>query len=188
MRASARACRNGSLQVAHAGDRSSTDTGVGDVGALFGTLAPSLERIVGSGVRAPRPLIEDACQVAWFRLWHYRNRVRREHALAWLVTTAIHEAHALLRRESRCLSLERALEESGDVTLAARALPDLGEMRMRLELIRSLSARQQQLVWLHGLGFDYEEIATVTGSTRRTVERQLLRGKRKLRALAEEDS
>jgi len=128
MRASARACRTGSPQVADSGDRSSTDTGVCDVGALFSSLAPSLERIVGSGVRAPRPLIEDACQVAWFRLWHYRHRVKREHALAWLVTTAIHEAYALLRRESRCLSLERALEESSGLPLARRALPDLGEI------------------------------------------------------------
>ncbi len=186
MRASGRACRNGSPAGAHAGECSSPG-GVGDVGALFCSLAPSLERIVGSGVRAPQALIEDACQVAWFRLWHYRERVQRDHVLAWLVTTAIHEAQALLRRESRCLSLERSLEESGDGALAGRALPDLCEMRMRLELIGSLSARQQQLVWLHGLGFDYEEIATVTGSTRRTVERQLLRGKRKLQALAEEE-
>jgi RNA polymerase sigma factor (sigma-70 family) len=157
------------------------------VGALFGSLAPRLERIVGSGMRAPRPLVEDACQVAWSRLWHYRDRVSVEHVLPWLVTTAIHEAHALLRRESRCLSLERALEEAGDGPLSAATLPDLCETRVRLELIRSLSARQQRLVWLHGLGFDYEEIATFTGSTRRTVERQLLRGKRKLRALADDD-
>jgi RNA polymerase sigma factor (sigma-70 family) len=162
--------------------------GVGDVGALYCSLAPRLERIVGSGVQAPRALIEDACQVAWIRLWHHRDRVRRENVLAWLVTTAIREAHYLLRRETRCLSLERAVEESGDGALYGRALPDLCEAWVRLELISSLSERQQQLVWLHGLGFSYEEIATATGATRRTVERQLLRGRRKLRALAAEGS
>ncbi len=184
MRACGRACQNGSPPAVGLG--SPPAVGVGDVGALFGSLAPQLERIVRSGVRAPRPLIEDACQVAWSRLWHYRDSVSREHVLPWLVTTALHEAHALLRRESRCLSLDRAIEEAGDGALSAGTLPDPCEVRMRLELIRSLSARQQQLVWLHGLGFDYEEIATVTGSTRRSVERQLLRGKRKLRALAQD--
>lgn len=63
---------------------------------------------------------------------------------------------------------------------------DLYELRTRLEGIRSLSQRQQRLLWLHGLGFSYAEIAARTGSTTRTVERQLLRGKRKLRGMAME--
>ncbi len=162
--------------------------GLGDVDVLFSSLAPRLERIVGAGVHAPRPLIEDACQIAWIRLWGHRGRVRREHALPWLVTTATREARDLLRRERRCLSLDGALEDAGDGVLLRRAQTpaDVCEARTRLELIGSLPTRQQRLVWLHGLGFDYEEIATATGSTRRTVERQLLRGKRKLRALAAE--
>ena len=164
--------------------------GVGDVGELYASLAARLERIVGTDVRAPRQLIEDACQMAWGRLWDHRDRVRRETVLPWLVTTAIREAVRLVRGEARCLSLERALEESGERAVPAHspAAAEICEERARLELIGSLSERQQQLVWLHGLGFSYEEIAASTGSTKRTVERQLLRGKRKLRRLVEEDA
>ena len=167
---------------------SALGSGVGDVGELYASLAGRLERIVGMGVRAPRPVIEDACQVAWGRLWDQRDRVRRETVLPWLVTTAIHEALRLVRGEARCLSLERALEESGEraVPAHAPAAAEICEERARLEAIRTLPERQQQLVWLHGFGFSYGEIAASTGSTMRTVERQLLRGKRKLRRLAED--
>ena len=34
---------------------------VGDVAELYASLSVRLERIVGMDVRAPRPLIEDAC-------------------------------------------------------------------------------------------------------------------------------
>jgi RNA polymerase sigma factor (sigma-70 family) len=159
---------------------------LGDVAELYASLSERLERIVGMAVRAPRPLIEDACQSAWNRLWLYRREVRRETALSWLVTTAVHEALRLLHVQSGLLSLEREIEELGDGAVPAHAPPaaDLCELRTRLEGIRSLSRRQQQLLWLHGLGFSYAEIAARTGSTTRTVERQLLRGKRKLRKMA----
>jgi RNA polymerase sigma factor (sigma-70 family) len=161
---------------------------VGDVAELYASLSSQLERIVGMGVRAPRPLIEDACQSAWNRLWLHRQQVRRETALSWRVTTAVHEALRLLRVQAGLLSLEREIEELGDGAVPAHAPPaaDLYELRTRLEGIRSLSRRQQQLLWLHGLGFSYAEIAARTGSTTRTVERQMLRGKRKLRKIAGE--
>jgi RNA polymerase sigma factor (sigma-70 family) len=167
-------------------NRAGTD--VGDVAELYASLSERLERIVGMDVRAPRPLIEDACQCAWDRLWLHRRQVRRETALSWLVTTAVHEALRLLRVQAGLLSLDREIEELGDGAVPAHAPPaaDLYELRTRLEGIRSLSQRQQRLLWLHGLGFSYAEIAARTGSTTRTVERQLLRGKRKLRLLAGE--
>jgi RNA polymerase sigma factor (sigma-70 family) len=142
---------------------------------------------VGTDVRAPPPLIEDACQSAWGTLWRQRHQIRRDAALAWLVTTAVHEALRLLRGQAGLLSLDQAFEESGH-----RAVPesptaaDVLELRMRLDGMRSLSERQQMLLWLHGLGFSYAEIAARTGLTTRTVERQLLRGKHKLRSMATE--
>jgi RNA polymerase sigma factor (sigma-70 family) len=159
-----------------------------DVGELYANLSERLEQIVGTDVRAPRPLIEDACQSAWDRLWLYRREVRPETALSWLVTTAVHEALRLLRVQAGVLSLEREIEELGDAAIQAHAPPaaDLYELRTRLEGIRSLTQRQQRLLWLQGFGFSYAEIADRTGSTTRTVERQLLRGKRKLRKLAAE--
>jgi len=161
---------------------------LGDVAELYASLSAQLQRIVGMDVRAPRPLIEDACQFAWNRLWLHRGQVHRETALSWLVTTAVHEALRLLRLQAGLLSLEREIEELGDCAVSRHAPPaaDLYELRTRLEIIRSLSQRQQRLLWLHGLGFSYAEIAARTGSTPRTVERQLLRGKRKLRSMAAE--
>ena len=161
---------------------------LGDVAELYASLSERLERIVGMDVRAPTPVIEDACQSAWDRLWLHRGQVRRETALSWLVTTAVHEALRLLRVQAGVLSLEREIEELGEGAVPAYAPPaaDLYELRTRLEGIRSLSQRQQRLVWLQGFGFSYSEIAARTGSTTRTVERQLLRGKRKLRKLAGE--
>jgi RNA polymerase sigma factor (sigma-70 family) len=166
--------------------RASSD--LGDFAELYARLSARLERIVGMDVRAPRPLIEDACQFAWDRLWLHREQVHRETALSWLVTTAVHEALRLLRIQAGSLSLEREIEELGDgaVPAHAPAAADLCELRTRLEGIRSLSRRQQVVLWLHGLGFSYAEIAARTGSTTRTVERQLLRGKQRLRSMARE--
>lgn len=161
---------------------------LGDVGELYDSLSERLERIVGMDVRAPRAVIEDACQFAWGRLWHHRDRVRRDSVLSWLATTAIHEAFKLLAGQTRCLSLEDTIDRSGEgpLTALAPAFEDVLDHRARLEMVRSLSERQQRLLWLHALGFSYAEIAASTGATTRTVERQLLRGKRKLRRMAAE--
>ena len=134
-------------------------------------------------VRAPDAVIEDACQFAWSRFVRHSDRVRAEAALSWLVTTAVHEAFKLLRRADRYQSLDAAVEQAGDLGLVARTpAPDqLLADRERLASIRSLPERQQRLLWLHGLGLSYAEMARYTGYTPRTVERQLLRAKQRLR-------
>ena len=75
-------------------------------------------------VRAPEAVIEDACQFAWSRLLHHRDRVSRDRAVAWLVTTAVHEAFRLIRREDRELSLEALAEAGRDLRSAAGARPE----------------------------------------------------------------
>ena len=176
------------LSSATAGTRRGTVGDSGDLSELYASLSPRLERIVRMDVRAPRSVIEDACQVAWGQLVRYRYSVQRDNALSWLVTTAIHEAFGLLRRQNRFYSLEDAVERQGDVALldTAPAADEIFELRERLEGIEALSQRQQQMLWLHGLGYTYQEIAATTGCTKRTVERQLLRAKRKMRSVAAE--
>ena len=49
-----------------------------DIGELYALMARRLERIVRFDVQAPDAVIEDACQFAWSRLLHHRQRVRRE--------------------------------------------------------------------------------------------------------------
>ncbi len=150
---------------------------------LYGEYEQRLRQIVRRRVRVPEPIVEDACQVAWSRLVRDRERIRRETALAWLATTAIREALKLLAREGR----ERPYEElPGQVAQPAWTAPpppleELVSQRDRLAAIATLSERQQRLVWLQGLGLSYAEMAERTGATPRTVERQLLRAKGKLR-------
>ena len=157
-----------------------------EIGELYRALSGRLEHIVRCDVRAPDPVIEDACQFAWSRLVHHAGHVRRESVLSWLAKTAIREAFKLTRRERRELSLEGAIELAGDGVPRSGVIgPDeLIVCRERLDTIRSLPERQQRLLWLHALGLSYAEIATHTGCTERTVERQLLRAKRAIRVAA----
>jgi RNA polymerase sigma factor (sigma-70 family) len=135
-------------------------------------------------------VIEDACQFAWSRLVHHRDRVRRETALAWLVTTATHEALKLVRRTGSELSLETVLEQGTEIAPLRPGRPPeaLAEDHERLASLTSLSPPQQRVLWLFGLGLSYEEIARRQGCTSRAVERQLQRARATLRAREAEAS
>ena len=150
--------------------------GVGDVGELYGLLSARLEQIVRLDVSAPDVVIEDACQFAWGRLLHHRERVHRETVMSWLARTAVHEAFKLVRRHGRELPLEAAAEETAPSTPV-----ELFELRERLAELGRLAPRQQRAVWLHGFGLSYAEIARHEGCTIRTVERQLLRARQRIR-------
>jgi RNA polymerase sigma factor (sigma-70 family) len=154
-----------------------------DIERLYRRLAERLAQIVRRDVHAPEPLIEDACQAAWGRLVDHSARVRRDTALAWLATTAVHEAFRLLRRDRRELSLEETLETAGEARISQRCpgAAEVAEQRERIGELGRLPARQQRLVWLKAFGLSYAEIAAYEGCTTRTVERQLLRAKQALR-------
>lgn len=156
-----------------------------EIGQLYIAFAGRLAKIVRFNVRADEMVIEDACQFAWTRLLHHRGRVRRDAVRAWLTRTATRQALKLVRREDRELSLEVILEPAHALARDGLtiALEELIEQRGRLESIGDLPLRQQRLVWLHGLGFSYAEMARDSGYSPRTVERQLLRGKRRLRSV-----
>lgn len=150
-----------------------------DFDRLYCALAESLERIVRREVRACDAVIEDACQVAWIQLLGHADGVHSSAALSWLATTAIHEAHRLLRRADRDLPLEEvsapAIEPGPEESV---------ELRERLASLRRLPERQQRMLWMRGLGLSYADIADSTGCTLRTVERQMLRAQRTMRAAA----
>jgi RNA polymerase sigma factor (sigma-70 family) len=156
---------------------------IDDVGALYTRLSRRLEQIVRGDVRAADPVVEDACQFAWSRLVFHAHRVHRDAALSWLATTAVREARRLLRRADQDLSLDATIEWIGDC-IPARRVPAPEELviqRAALESIGELPERQQRMLWLRGLGLSYREIASHSGCTTRTVERQLLRARMKLR-------
>jgi RNA polymerase sigma factor (sigma-70 family) len=155
-----------------------------DVSDLYRAFSDRLERIVRLEVAASDAVVEDACQFAWDRLVCHRDRIRRETAARWLAKTAVREAVRLLRREQRFVSLDATatLADDSGVREAASGPEELILNRERLASVDRLPRRQQQMVWLHAVGLTYAEIAVHTGCTARTVERQLLRAKRAVRA------
>jgi RNA polymerase sigma factor (sigma-70 family) len=172
---SAAACTLGECALGH----------VGEVAELYARNASLVRGQVCSEVTACDAVIDDACQFAWIRLLHHRHRVGRDRAVSWLITTALHEVFKLVRRDGHDLSLEQLVEETGDLRIhrSAPAPEEAVGARLRLELLQELPERQERLVWLRGLGFSYPEMATETGATVRTVERQLIKARRNLRAL-----
>jgi RNA polymerase sigma factor (sigma-70 family) len=155
---------------------------IGEVAELYARSAGLVRGQVRSEVTAPDAVIDDACQFAWIRLLHHRHRVCRDRAVSWLITTALHEVFKLVRRDSHDLSLEQLMEETGDLRLnrTAPAPDEAVRARLRLELLRELPERQERLIWLQGLGFNYPEMAAETDMTVRTVERQLTKARRNI--------
>ena len=162
---------------------STADIARQDLGQLYADLAPQLRRILGTHLQAPEWVLDDACQMAWEALLVRPGCVDQAHALGWLATTARREALGLLKRSKA----ELCLDASGHAEVIFGAAPDpqqAVEFWERLGQVRRLSRRQQRIVWMQSLGFGYEEIAAETGETRRSVERQLLSARRRLRAVA----
>ena len=155
----------------------------GDLGELYRLFSGRLLRIVRGLVRAPDPVIEDACQLAWSRLLHRRDLTEPERAAGWLITTALREALRSVERAGRELSLETLAENGVEFVSprSDRAPEPVAERRERLRTLAFLSERQQRLLWLYGLGFTYEEIACRQCCTSRTVERQITRARTVLR-------
>ena len=165
-----------------------------DIARLYLELSRPLHHHVRAIVRAPRQVIEDACQFAWSQLVRHGDRVSAQTARGWLLATAVHEAFKLVRLTQREVSLEAALESSGDQLLEQvvsgpilRGLPD--ETLQRHEQVaelRALPRRQQRILWLAALGLSQLEVAAHERCTTRTVERQLFNARRRLRTEAAE--
>lgn len=147
----------------------------------YGDLDRRLRVIVAFNVRAPAPLIEDACQTAWLRMTRRRDELDPRAVLPWLVTTATREALRLIRRAERELPLD-ILTDPATVASPSPGPEAITELRSRLAELRALTRRQQRLIWLQGLGFSYEEMADCEGASLRTIERQVLRARRVLRS------
>lgn len=149
----------------------------------YAELAPKLERVVGRNVRAPAWLIEEACQTAWSRWLVHRDGIAPGSTLGWLATTAIREALRSLKLQARQVSLDAPAEPRGQVVefpVRAPGPEQLAEFRDRLAEVRRLPVRQQTVVWMKSFGYDYREIADRTGTTRRSVDRQLSQARRRL--------
>jgi RNA polymerase sigma factor (sigma-70 family) len=159
------------------------------IAVLYEREAQVVRRLVSRRANASDVVIEDACQTAWERLCaHTEVDVEAPAAVRWLVVTAMREAW--LRSRVREIPVGGwhgdAIDERELPEPASDALGPLGlaiehehsdELRDRL---RALTERERQFLALQAAGLSYREISVRTGATRRTVERQILRGRRKL--------
>jgi RNA polymerase sigma factor (sigma-70 family) len=155
---------------------------------LYERHADSVERQVANRARAPRVVIEDACQTAWARLCARADiDAVAPGAVRWLIVTATREAWRLAshRREvpvggwcgePQDGELVEPIGTSGDPVAVAIDHEHSAELRDRLTI---LTARERQFLGLQAAGLSYHEIAQ-TGASIRTVERQILRARRKL--------
>ena len=96
--------------------------------------------------------------------------------LSWMTTVAVREAVRLDRRDRRdrqLLSGEELPDRCESVTHA--------EAFAALEIVASLPPRQRELIGLQVAGYSRQEIAVLTGTSHRAVERHLRRARAALR-------
>ncbi len=148
----------------------------GDEAQLYEQYAQRLERVVTSQVRSSRVVVEEACANAWLIL--LRRQPARQTAWPWLKVVAIREAWRLDGLERRTLPIDLLASEP----VTDGGVQEHAEFHAELEhLERELGARKRRILLLSAIGFTYVEIAEITGDSRRTVERQLLRARRAAR-------
>ncbi|MCW3066444.1 MAG: hypothetical protein JWN32_3616 [Solirubrobacterales bacterium] len=155
----------------------------GDEDELYRRHHRELHRAVAHVVRAPRELIEDACQTAWSIL--LRRQPDRHTIFGWLRTVAIHEAYRLSAIERRDARLERLRSEDGDwhdITADPRSLEDAVEALEALRVVASLPERQRRDFVLKVVGYSYEEIRLLTpGRTMTNVNKSLVKARARIR-------
>jgi RNA polymerase sigma factor (sigma-70 family) len=154
---------------------------LGDEAELYEELAARLTQIVARQVTTSTANVEDACSFAWLQM--LRHQPARDTVLAWLVRVGTREAIRLDRRVRH--HDEGASGPIGQGRGAAECRP----IEAHLEILAAREAivaaqlrpREAEILAAHVAGYSYIEIANAQTLTPRTVERQLLRVKRRLR-------
>lgn len=157
----------------------------GDEDALYRAHHRELQRTVARAVRAPRELIEDACQTAWTIL--LRSQPDRYAIFGWLRVVATHEAYRLCAIEQRDARLERVWPDDcdgdwRDVIADPRSLDAALEAVDALRTLACLPDRQREDFSLKVAGYSYEEIRVLTGGrTFTNVNKSLVKARRHIR-------
>jgi len=158
----------------------------GDEQELFELYAERLERSVTSAVMAPAHIIEEACAFAWFQL--VRTQPERSHTFPWLHVVARREAIRLAKLAERDASFDELVDgdRSAGIDVGAMQSHNVGvEQQVHLAEVMSglheMPERRQRIFVAHLAGMSYDEIAGMTGTTTRTVQRQILKARTTLR-------
>jgi DNA-directed RNA polymerase specialized sigma24 family protein len=155
----------------------------GDEDELYRLHHRRLHRAVAHTVRAPRELIEDACQTAWAIL--LRTQPERHAIFAWLRVVAVHEAYRLSAIDRRDARLESLLSENGDwqdITPDPRSLDDDVTALEALRALASLPDRRRTDLTLKIAGYSYEEIRALTpGRTFTNLNKSLVKARAEIR-------
>lgn len=163
----------------------------GQLGAFFESCRERVRWGVAVKVVAPEETVEDCCQAAWTILAGRPDVPLDERGVAWLVTVAARlvwreTAHG--RREQPAGGWLPESEQPGELPEPAGPAVDPLERALERErlgerglLLSVLTERERRFVALQAAGLSYREISACTGASARTVERQLLRAKGKLR-------
>lgn len=152
----------------------------GDEVELFERYADQLVRTVQGAIGAPIHIAEDACAIAWLQLLRYQPD--RDWIFAWLRVVATRETVRLVKAQTRHAAFEEDPVEPAPWHADRRADFELTvEAREALEHIAALTPQQVRIFSLHLAGLSYDEISQATGYTRRTVERHVMRARRRLR-------
>lgn len=154
------------------------------IALFYAREAESLQRAVARSVAAPAAMVEDGCSYAWCQLLRRDEIELGPGGFWWLYVVAKREVFRLSGRarreepggsESELPGRAALLVEDVSETVQRRAEHDA-----RVRLLETLGDRKRRMLVLQAAGFSYEEIAQACGDSLRTVERQLLRGKRAL--------
>ena len=148
----------------------------GDEAELFARYHAMLYGRVARWVRTSPANIDDACATAWLQL--LRCQPHRDTALSWLTTVAIREAVRLHRGHGRARNVNTN-------ALANEYVLNPELQRDALDALNTLARlpdRQRRLAELQAAGFTYDEIAAITGTSRRAVDRHLRRAHAALRS------
>jgi RNA polymerase sigma factor (sigma-70 family) len=146
----------------------------GDEASLFSQHHVTLRRRVGRLVNTSDANVDEACSFASLQL--VRCQPRRETTLAWLTTVSVREAVRLDRRDRR----DRQLVSGEEISDHCESLTH-AEAFAALEVVASLPPRQRELIGLQVAGYSRQEIAVLTGTSHRAVERHLRRARAALR-------
>ena len=153
--------------------------------AFYAQHAARLQRAVSRDLRVPAQVIEDACQTAWTILLRRPDVPLDRQGLAWLRKVALTSGYRAARQREQPVGGFLAEPQPGELPEPAAPAGELGErIAERLDRraqLQALIARERRYLALQAIGLSYREIAAYENATERTVERQLLRARRKLR-------